>query len=287
MASEMINGAVLYYEERGSGPPLLLVHGTGAYADIWSPVLDGLARSYRVIAYDRRGFARSSSAPRGGLSEHARDAAALLKALGASPATVVGWSGGGVIALDLAASFSDCVTALVLAEPAVHLTTHPSRGALAMTARSGFHRYVRRDPASAALAMYQWASGYKTGGNAFDGLPEVWREQMLANAPTTLREMDQMIRPYPTRAAIRSIACPVTVIEGDLSDPAFANADAFVMRLLPQARKVSLPGAAHMLHIDQPENWVEVVTQRTGHAPSPAAVPSQHQQSDAGPSVVG
>ncbi|MGC2372959.1 MAG: hypothetical protein WA484_03700 [Solirubrobacteraceae bacterium] len=54
MASEMVNGAVLYYEERGSGPPLLLVHGTGAYADIWSPVLDGLARSYRVIAYDRR-----------------------------------------------------------------------------------------------------------------------------------------------------------------------------------------------------------------------------------------
>lgn len=191
-----VNGAVLYYEERGSGP--------GAYADIWSPVLDGLARTYRVIAYDRRGFARSSPAPRGGLPEHARDAAALLKALGASPATVVGWSGGGVIALDLAASFPDCVAALVLAEPAVHLATHPSRSALAMTVRSGFHRYVRRAPASAALAMYQWASGYKTGGNAFDGLPEAWREQMLAHAPTTLREMDQTIRPTLTRLERRS-----------------------------------------------------------------------------------
>jgi pimeloyl-ACP methyl ester carboxylesterase len=254
----------------------LLVHGTGAYADIWSPVLDGLARAYRVIAYDRRGFARSSPALGGGLAEHARDAAALLNALGASPATVVGWSGGGVIALDLAASFPDCVAALVLAEPAVHLTTHPRRAALAMTARSNFHRYVRRDPASAALTMYRWASGYKTGGNAFDALPAAWREQMLAHAPATLREMDQMIRPYPTRAAIRSIACPVTVIEGDLSDPAFATADGFVMRLLPQARMVSLPGAAHMLHVDQPESWVEVVTQTTGHAPSPAAVPSGH-----------
>jgi pimeloyl-ACP methyl ester carboxylesterase len=274
----MVNGAVLHYEERGSGPPLLLVHGTGAYADIWSPVLDGLARAYRVIAYDRRGFARSSPALGGGLAEHARDAAALLNALGASPATVVGWSGGGVIALDLAASFPDCVAALVLAEPAVHLTTHPRRAALAMTARSNFHRYVRRDPASAALTMYRWASGYKTGGNAFDALPAAWREQMLHHAPATLREMDQMIRPYPTRAAIRSIACPVTVIEGDLSDPAFATADGFVMRLLPQARMVSLRGAAHMLHIDQPEGWVEVVTQTTGHAPSPAAVPSGHPQ---------
>jgi pimeloyl-ACP methyl ester carboxylesterase len=278
MASEMVNGAVLHYEERGSGPPLLLVHGTGAYADIWSPVLDGLARTYRVIAYDRRGFARSSPAPGGGLAQHARDAAALLDALDASPATVVGWSGGGVFALDLAASFPDCVAALILAEPAVHLTTHPTRGALAMTARSSLHRYVRRDPASAALAMYRWAGGYKTGGNAFDGLPGPWREQMLAHAPTTLHEMDQMIRPYPTRAAIRSIACPVTIIEGDLSDPAFLRADAFVMRLLPQARKVTLPGAAHMLHIDQPESWVEIVIQTTGHAPSPIATPSLHPQ---------
>lgn len=140
----MVNGSTLHYEERGSGPPLLLVHGTGTYADIWSPVLDGLARSHRVIAYDRRGFAHSSSALGGGLAEHARDAAALLNALDASPATVVGWSGGGVIALDLAASFPDCVEALVLAEPAVHLATHPRRGALAMQARFGFHRYARR-----------------------------------------------------------------------------------------------------------------------------------------------
>jgi 3-oxoadipate enol-lactonase len=278
MASETVNGTVLHYEERGTGPPLLLVHGTGTYAGIWSEVIDGLARSYRVIAYDRRGFARSSPTRDGGLAEHARDAAALLDALGASPATVVGWSGGGVIALDLAASFPDCVASLVLAEPAVHLTTHPTRSAVAMSVRSGFHRYVRRDPAAAALEMYRWASAYKTGGNAFDGLPEAWREQMLAHATATLREMDQMIRPYPTRAAIRSIACPVIVIEGDLSDPAFGRAVGFVMRLLPQARLVSLSGAEHMLHIDQPEGWVEIVTQATSQALSPTVVPSQRPQ---------
>jgi len=147
-----------------------------------------------------------------------------------------------------------------------------------MSARSNFQRYVRRDPTAAALTLYRWASGYKTGGNTFDTLPEEWRAQMLAHARATLREMDQMIRPYPTRAAIRSIACPVTVIEGDLSDPAFAPATALVMRLLPQARKVSLPGAGHMLHIDQPESWVELVTQATDHAPSLATVPSRHPQ---------
>ena len=133
-----------------------------------------------------------------------------------------------------------------------------------MSARLGFHRYVRRDPTAAVLANYRWAGGYKTGGNGFDTFPEEWREQMLAHAPATLREMDQLMRPYPSRAAIRSIACPVTVIEGELSDPAFARADAFVLRLLPRARMISLPGAAHMLHVDQPERWVEAVAGSTG-----------------------
>ncbi len=43
MASETVNGTVLHYEERGSVTPLLLVHGTGSYAGIWSPVLTRLA----------------------------------------------------------------------------------------------------------------------------------------------------------------------------------------------------------------------------------------------------
>jgi len=271
MATTEVNGAVLFYEERGTGPPLLLVHGTGSYADVWSPVLEGLAHEHRVIAYDRRGFARSSAAPRGALADQVRDAAELLEALGACPATVVGWSAGGVIALDLAASYPDRVASLVLAEPAVHLFTHPTRAALGMAARFGFQRHVRRDATAAALTAYRWSSGYATGGNAFDAFPEVWQEQMLAHAPATVREMDQMIRPHPSRAAIRSITCPVTVIEGELSDPAFATADSFLMRLLPHARMVSLPGAAHMLHVDQPEAWVEAVTAPTTGVPSAEA----------------
>ena len=266
-----VNGIELSYEERGSGPPLLLIHGTGAYSELWSPAFDGLARSFRVIAYDRRGFARSPSPKRWSLSDHARDGAALLETLGASPATIVGWSGGGVVALDLAASFPEHVTALVLAEPGVHLLLHPTRSSLAMAARSAGQRYLRRDPVKAAATMYRWASGYETGGNAFDGLPQAWQQQMFAHASSTLREMDQMMRPYPSRARIRSIKCPVSVIEGELSDPTFLVADAFVMRLLPQANKISLAGAGHFLHIDQPERWVEAIVNATRPTTSSAA----------------
>jgi pimeloyl-ACP methyl ester carboxylesterase len=194
------------------------------------------------------------------LADHARDAAGLLEAIDADPAIVVGWSAGGVVALDLAASAPDRVRELVLAEPAVNLSTHLTRTSLAMSARSSAQRYLRRDKTAAAQTMYRWASGYATGGNAFDAFPPAWQEQMRANAASTLREMDQLLRPYPSRAAVRSISCPVTIIEGDLSDPSFAKAATYVRRLLPQTRTVRLTGAAHMLHIDQPEQWVDAIT---------------------------
>lgn len=45
-----------------------------------------------------------------------------------------------------------------------------------------------------------------------------------------------------------------------------------------EAQLVSLPDAEHMLHVDQPQRWVEIVTQAPGQAPSPTAVPRQHPQ---------
>jgi pimeloyl-ACP methyl ester carboxylesterase len=260
MPTAQVDGAELYYQEHGSGPPLLLVHGTGAYADLWNPVLDGLARSYRVISYDRRGFGRSTSSRRVRLADHARDAVALLRAGDASPATVVGWSGGGVVALDLAASSPECVSALFLAEAAAHMSARLSGSTVSMQTRSSVQRYLKRDAAEAARTMYRWASASTNGGNSFDRLPQGWQDQMITNGPSTVREMDQLLRPYPSRSAIRSITCPVTLIEGELSDPAFKSADEFLGRLLPQAKLVVLPGAAHFLHIDQPAAWIDVLT---------------------------
>src|SRR4051812_23972281 len=93
----------LYYATAGSGTPLLLIHGTQPDADVWGPAFAAFAHEHRVIAYDRRGFSRSTHAPEPDYRVHAADAAALLEHLDASPATVLGWSWGGLVALELAA----------------------------------------------------------------------------------------------------------------------------------------------------------------------------------------
>ena len=114
-----VNGVRLYCEEDGSGVPILCIHGAGSSALVWSDAVGQLARVGRVISYDRRGCTRSERPEpydRTSVAEHADDAAALLDALAAAPAVVIGRSYGGTVAIDLALRYPDRVRALVVLE---------------------------------------------------------------------------------------------------------------------------------------------------------------------------
>jgi pimeloyl-ACP methyl ester carboxylesterase len=111
----------LHHRTAGEGPPLLLIHGAAEDAAMLAPQAEALAaRGYRVITYDRRGTGASirEGWPAGGVAQHADDAAALLRALDAAPATVLGFSSGGVLAMALAARHPQVVTEAIAWEPA-------------------------------------------------------------------------------------------------------------------------------------------------------------------------
>jgi pimeloyl-ACP methyl ester carboxylesterase len=101
----------LYCEERGQGVPILLVHPAGSTASTWGSVIDELASIGRVIAYDRRGYARSGGKAVRGISTHTADAAWLLEQVQAPQAVVVGTSAGAAIATDLAVRRPDLIRA--------------------------------------------------------------------------------------------------------------------------------------------------------------------------------
>src|SRR6516164_9292606 len=83
------DGCDLYYEDAGAGAAVLLIHPAGATASTWGAAAVELSRIGRVIAYDRRGYARSGGTRARSMSTHTTDAARLLESLGASPAVVV------------------------------------------------------------------------------------------------------------------------------------------------------------------------------------------------------
>src|SRR5215510_16024184 len=91
-------GSHFYYEEHGDGPPILLIPPAGSTAATWGALPGDLAGAGRVIAYDRRGYTRSRGEVVRSAAEHTHDAAAVLDALEARPAVVVGTSAGATIA---------------------------------------------------------------------------------------------------------------------------------------------------------------------------------------------
>jgi pimeloyl-ACP methyl ester carboxylesterase len=104
MAIAHANGVNLYYEVHGAGDPVVLVHGSWNDATTWDQVLKGLAASFRVLVYDRRGHSRSERLQQqGSMDEDGDDLADLLETLTFAPAHVVTDSLGGIIALRLAA----------------------------------------------------------------------------------------------------------------------------------------------------------------------------------------
>jgi len=138
MSSVRFDGCDLYYEEAGDGVPILLVHPAGATASTWGAAAGELTLIGRVVAYDRRGYARSGGEPVHQISMHTADAAAILEHLRAPPAVVVGTSAGAAIAVDLAVRRPDLLRAVVAHEFPWRFTHHlPSASQAATLAKIG------------------------------------------------------------------------------------------------------------------------------------------------------
>jgi pimeloyl-ACP methyl ester carboxylesterase len=113
-------GVEIAWSERGQGPPVLLIHETAATQAVWDSLADALAREFRAIAYDRRGWGASSEPDeyrRTTVEEQSEDAGALIEATADTPAVVCGAGLGAVIALDLLLRRIELVSAAVLIEP--------------------------------------------------------------------------------------------------------------------------------------------------------------------------
>jgi 3-oxoadipate enol-lactonase len=116
MPVDHVNGAELYWEQRGSGPRLLFCNGSGLTLHDVRPLLDPLTASFDLLAWDYRGFGRSAPVTRPyTMADVAADAAGLLEAVGWESCRVVGVSFGGMVAEEFAVTHPQRVERLALA----------------------------------------------------------------------------------------------------------------------------------------------------------------------------
>src|SRR5438128_623148 len=116
MNSGLASSELLYFSGRGSGPPLLLVHGLMVSGEMFQPVIEQLATRHRVIVPDLRGHGRSRGLPPPyTAAQLASDLARLLDHLGIDSTAVLGYSQGGAIAQQLVLNYPQRCERLVLA----------------------------------------------------------------------------------------------------------------------------------------------------------------------------
>ena len=244
----------LFHTEVGRGDPILLIHGTGFNADVWRPLAGELAGEHRVIAYDRRGYGRSpagENARDGYYRRHAGDAAALLRHLDAAPATLVGWSSGGIVALHMALAFPELVASVILFEAPLHSSREFNPRGIGFFIRLHLLKALGR-PGAAAEAFLRKALARRDGSSALDILPPDLASRLPADHEMLLTELMAGTGEELTREMLGSVCPPVAILAGGESSGLLAGSMRTVTEIFPSAPFITLAGAGHLAMIESP-----------------------------------
>lgn len=248
-----VNGAELHVEPpAGAGELLVLVHGSWTDHTTWDAVAGPLARSFRVVRYDRRGHSRSAYGP--GPSPRRRDEddlEALVEALGA-PAHLVGTSYGASISLSLAGRRPGLVSSVVAHEPPL-LGVAPDAAAEAML--RGVQDQLEGGDHEAGTRRFFEAI---LGPDAWDVLPGALRRTAVGNAQTFIDLREDPAWDALDLAAVARYDGPLAITYGDAS-PAWLprTARAVAAAIGRTARRI--PGAGHAPHLTTPDALVALV----------------------------
>jgi pimeloyl-ACP methyl ester carboxylesterase len=253
-----VNGTHLFYEAVGRGSPVVLLHGGNLDRRMWDAQFVPLAQEHRVIRYDSRGFGKSG--PADSPFQHHEDLHALLVALHVPRASLVGLSGGGRIAIDFALAYPEMVDRLVLAAPGLSGWQY-SR---ADTAYFPEARRARDRGDAAGLGLAWLGSAYMRPAMEHSELVPSLREMAATNGDNWMgllkhgnleREADP-----PALHRTTLLRAPILLVVGTRDVPDIqAIADTLTAHA-PKLRRVTFPGAGHMVNMEQPQRFTTLVS---------------------------
>ena len=244
-----VNGTRLYYETRGEGPAVVLVHGGLVDSRLWDDQMQPLAQRFRVVRYDLRGYGKSA-APSGQFWP-TEDLRALLDFLRIEKATVVGLSLGGIVAADFAFEHPERVERLVFVGAGLRghktLPDEKSVNAYRVGAQQGAEKYFE------AFLQSDLLAGLRERPQARERM----RAMMVENfkALSYLRAgLPQSPEP-PTAERLGRIKFPALVVVGALDGRNLLNIADALATGIPGARKVVIPGASHHPPVETPAEF--------------------------------
>lgn len=250
--------ARLRYRDAGGGPVLLLVHGWPLDLTMYDPLTATLARSFRVVRWDRRGFGESVGTP--SLAEDAADALRLLDRLGIGQATVLGTSQGCRVALALAEVAPERLDALVLdGAPALdglpgsdwqnETPVYEYRARLVEDGIDALRAELARHP------LLQLQTSDPAPHRCMAGMLQRYRGADLLTLPPTPPGPAMS----PDVGRFTRLRLPVLVLNGEHDTAQRLRVGAMLAATIPNAVHRVVPRAGHLACLDDPVAYADLV----------------------------
>ena len=230
-----VNDIQMYYAVYGSGEPLIMLHGGLGHSDVWGNQIPVFAQHFKVITADSRGHGRSTRSSRPysyGLM--ASDVLALMDYLKIDKASIVGWSDGGIIGIDIAINHPERLNRLF----AFGANTNVAGLRPDIDKSAVFNKYIE-----VAGEDYKRLSKTPTEYDAFvKQISEMWATQ-----------------PDYKPEQLAKIPVPVAIADGEHDEAIRQEHDVEMAKAIPGAKLVILPGVSHFAFLQKPDLFNQAV----------------------------
>lgn len=259
-----VEGGRLFYEVRGKGHPLLLIHGAWASHEWWRWQIPDLARSYHVISPDVRGHGQSSPLTRVySVHELAKDLDLLLQSIGIQEAVLVGWSMGGIISVQYGVDYPLKVKALILIAARGHRDPKMKRRIILQYLQARLHllmdlsaprKYDRAAKRFPGQTMWferevQKMLSPKAPKEVLD-----WVKSDMRNNPReNYFEVAKSIWNWQAADRLKGIKVPTLIMVGDKDSRTPPRFSRLLHDAIPNSRLVIVEDAGHCLPLEQPQ----------------------------------
>ena len=255
MSEVDVGDVSIHYERRGSGPPVVLVHGLGSTgAAIWKHHVAGLARDFTIVVPDLRGAGLSGCPPAPySLQDFVDDLHGLIEELGLGAVSLVGHSFGGSIALEYAAQYPVALTAVVAVGGPTELPEQSRQG---MRLRADTVEREGMEAVAATVATNGTAPVFReTQPHEF----RAYVELLAAADPAAYAATCRVIADLDIGEHLSRIAAPALLVVGDCDGVAPPELNRRNTERIPEASLVVVPDCGHILPWERPDALLDVL----------------------------
>lgn len=254
-----INGVRMHYDVQGEGEPLVLIHAGIANLNMWEAQLSAFTPHFRVVRYDVRGFGETPD-PAGKYTDY-EDVRALLDHLGIDRAHLLGISNGGRIAMEVALTYPERVSKLVLVAPGLPGNNAPNDPFdEEMSAKYDEAIKAGNKELAAEINAQIWVDGPRRKPA---DLEAEFRKQALALICHTIelgigQGEGDYARPLAAER-LGDLKAPTLLIEGDEDLQSMHDIAQEIERGIPNLKRVDMPGTAHLPPMEKPQEFNRLV----------------------------